>query len=292
MPRSLRHLLAIPPQEVEREAGRRLVVLPDLSTLHRHFAEAIAGEIAANNAGGKPTRLILPLGPRAQYPILADVCNDRGISWANVHIFFMDEYLDWQGRLLPVDHPLSFEGHARRYLFDRLPPELRLPDAQLRFPHPLHLEELAREIEDGGGIDTCYGGIGIHGHVAFNEPVLGLWRVSKEEFRKGNPRVIFLNPETVTMGAARWTGGDVESFPPMAVTLGMRQLLEARRIRLYCDGGLWQQAALRAALFLEPTLEYPVTLIRDHPDWQIVSDRVTVGYPAEGRSPAEASTGL
>lgn len=283
---SIEELRAMAPRGVEREAGARLVVAPDLSSLYRHFARAIAGELEANNAAGRATRLILPLGPRAQYPLLAEICNQQGIDWSHAHVFFMDEYLDWQGRPVPVDHPLSFEGHARRYLFDLLKPELRLPEAHLHFPHPFRLDDLAREIEQIGGIDTCYGGIGMHGHLAFNEPpTLGLWRVSKEEFKASNPRVVFLNPETVAMGAARWTGGDVAGFPPMAVTLGMRQLLGARRIRLYCDGGLWQQTALRAALFLEPAVEYPVSLIRDHPDWQIVADPVTVGYPpAEGTS--------
>ena len=278
MARTIKELAAMRPEDVEREAQGKLIVVPDVSGLYMHFAEAIAAELESNNACGRPTRLILPLGPKGQYPILADICNRRGISWANAHIFFMDEYLDWQGRPIPTDHPLSFVGQARELLFDKLAPGLKLPEAQLHFPHPFHLNELVEEIDRVGGIDTCYGGIGIHGHVAFNEaPIHGLWRVSVDEFKESMPRVVFLNPETVVMGAARWTGGDVANFPPMAVTLGMKQILGARRIRLYCDGGLWQQTALRAALCLEPTVEYPVTLIRDHPDWQIVADRLTVG---------------
>lgn len=293
MARTLGELRAMAPEEVEREAGDRLVVAPDLPWLYRHFAEAIAGEIQANNAAGRPTRLILPLGPRGQFPLLAEICNRRGIRWANAHVFFMDEYLDWQGRPLPVDHSLSFEGHARRHLFDRLDPELRLPEAQLHFPHPFRLEESVEEMDRIGGIDSCYGGIGIHGHLAFNEPPLGgLWRVTPEEFKASMPRVVPLNPETVAMGVARWTEGDFSRFPPMAVTLGMKQVLGARRIRLYCDGGVWQRTALRAALFLEPTVEYPCSLMRDHPDWQIVADRVTVGYPDSQGTAPEASTRL
>lgn len=279
MARALDDLATMSPGAVEREAQGKLRVLPDVPALHLHFAEAIAAELEGNNAAGMPTRLILPLGPKGQYPFLAEICNRRGISWANAHIFFMDEYLDWQGRPIPTDHPLSFVGQAREVLLGRLAPGLKLPDHQLHFPHPFHLDELVEEIDRVGGIDSCYGGVGIHGHVAFNEPPIhGLWRVGAEEFKASMPRVVFLNPETVVMGAIRWAGGNVAGFPPMAVTLGMKQILGARRIRLYCDGGLWQQTVLRAALFLEPTVEYPVTLIRDHPDWQIVADRLTVGY--------------
>ncbi len=291
MARTLWELREMAPEEVEREAGDRLTVAPDLPALYRHFAEAIAGEIQANNAAGRPTRLILPLGPRGQFPLLVEICNQRRISWANAHVFFMDEYLDWQGRPLSVDHPLSFEGHARRHLLDRLDPDLRLPETQLHFPDPFHLDELVAEMERVGGIDSCYGGVGIHGHLAFNEPPIGgLWRVTREEFKGCGPRVVALNPETIAMGVARWTDGDFSRFPTMAVTLGMKQLLGARRMRLYCDGGIWQRTALRAALFLEPTVEYPVSLIREHPDWQIVADPITVGYPAAHRP--EASTRL
>jgi glucosamine-6-phosphate deaminase len=291
--RSVKDLHGMSPEEVQRAANRQLLVLPDPASLYAHFAGSIADEIDGNNRAGKPTRLILPLGPRGQYPLLARICNERRISWASTHVFFMDEYLDWQGRPLPAGHPLSFEGHARRQMFDLLDPPLRLPESQLHFPHPFRLDELAKEIEAGGGIGSCYGGIGIHGHIAFNEPpTLGLWRVTAEAFRNSMPRVVFLNPETVTMGAARWTGGDVANFPPMAVTLGMKQLLGASRVRLYCDGGIWQRTVLRAALFLEPTIEYPVTLLRDHLDWQIVADRTTVGYPGAGERELESSTAL
>lgn len=289
----LGQVLQTSPEELEHRAGERLLVLPDPSALYHHFAESIAAEIETNNHAGRPTRLILPLGPRGQFPILARICNERRISWERTHVFFMDEYLDWQGRPIPVEHPLSFEGFARQNFFSLLDEPLRLPESQLRFPHPLKLDELAAEIDAAGGIDSCYGGIGIHGHIAFNEPpTVGLWRVSAEEFRNSMPRVVFLNPETVTMGAARWTGGDVGSFPSMAVTLGMKQLLSARRMRLYCDGGSWQRAALRAALLAEPSVEYPVSLARDHRDLLIIADRATVGYGDAGKAGGGSSAAL
>ena len=106
-------LLRLSATALRERAGGRLTVLPDADAVHRQFAEEIAGEIAANNRADRPTRLILPVGPTKQYPLLVELCNRDEITWRGVHAFFMDEYCDWQARPLPPSHPLSFEGTAR-----------------------------------------------------------------------------------------------------------------------------------------------------------------------------------
>jgi len=72
-----------------------------------HFAEVME-ELRANTTAGNPTRWILPVGPVAQYSRLIELSNRERISWRNVFTFQMDESLDWQGRPLPLVHPLSF----------------------------------------------------------------------------------------------------------------------------------------------------------------------------------------
>lgn len=265
-----------------------LTVLPDLPALFAHFARAIADEIATNNAAGRTTRLILPVGPVGQYPLLAELCNQESVSWRSVHVFLMDEYCDWQGRRIPMDHPLSFLGFARRTLFDRLRPDLALPEEQLHAPDPLHIDSISKEIANVGGIDTCYGGVGVHGHIAFNEPPISRWfKLTPAEFKASKTRLVQLAPETVVMNATRAAGGDFSALPPMAVTLGLADILAARRIRLYCQGGVWQRAALHMALFGSPhgdrvtgeDVDYPVTLLRSHPDLAMVADEATAQPP-------------
>lgn len=265
-----------------------ITILPDLPTLFAHFARAIADDIAANNAIGRPTRLILPVGPVGQYPLLAELCNRENIPWRSVHVFLMDEYCDWQGRRIPLDHPLSFEGFARRTLFAQLRPELALPDAQLHAPDPLHIDRISEQIAQVGGIDVCYGGVGIHGHIAFNEPPISRWfKLTPAEFKASKTRLVQLVPETMVMNASRAASGDFAALPPMAVTLGLADILASRRIRLYCQGGVWQRTALRMVLFGSPVgdavtgedVDYPVTLLRDHPDLAIVTDVVTAEPP-------------
>jgi glucosamine-6-phosphate deaminase len=276
----------LPAAELAAKSPIPLTILPDLPSLYSHFARAVASEIAANTRAGRPTRLILPVGPIGQYPLLVDLCNRDAIGWQEVHLFFMDEYCDWQGRRVSPEHPLSFAGFVQSTLLDRLRPELAPPATQVHFPDPLHIDRVSAEIDRLGGIDTCYGGIGIHGHIAFNEPPVSRWyKVSAAEFKASRTRLVTLAPETVVMNASRAASGNFATLPPMAVTLGMADILAARRIRLYCQGGVWQRTVLRIALFGSPDssdgedVAYPVTLLRGHPDLAVVTDANTAEPP-------------
>jgi glucosamine-6-phosphate deaminase len=273
-------ILSIPADELAQASKVSLKIVPDLESLYLHFARGIADEIKANNETGTPTRLILPVGPIGQYPLLVDICNRESISWKNVHTFNMDDYLDWQGRPLPREHPLSFEGYMRRDVFDKLNPELRIPEEQIHFPDPLDIDGISRQIEEVGGIDTCYGGIGIHGHIAFNEPPISrYYKLTPDEFRNSLTRIVSLAPETIVMNSIRATGGNPAALPPMAVTLGMKDILASRRIRLYCQGGTWQRTILRIALLGDEDVDYPVTLAQGHPDYAIITDENTAQAP-------------
>ena len=179
------------------------------------MADSMAAELRSDNFAKRPTRWILPVGPVKQYFRLTEVCNRERLSWRNADIFQMDEFLDWQGRPLPVDHPLSFEGFMRREVFDRLDPELRPLPSRVHFPNPFDPDAMAREMHAAGGIDTCYGGIGYHGHVAFNDPPVSRWfRVSAEEMRESTTRVVALGDDSIVVQSIGCAGGSSEMIPP------------------------------------------------------------------------------
>jgi glucosamine-6-phosphate deaminase len=255
----------------------KLTVVKRAADVHDRFAQAIADEIMANNSSGKPTRLILPVGPVAQYPILADICNRKRVSWKDTYVSLMDEYLDWEGRLLSDRHSLSFRGVFRRFV-NTLDEDLRLPSAQLVWPDPFDIDRCERFIADNGGVDTCYGGVGVHGHVAFNEPPISRFgKVNEDAFAASRTRVVPLSPETIVMNATRSAGGRFADFPPMAVTVGMDVILGANRVRLYCDGGYWQNEAIRQAVSGPISIDYPVTLLQRHADVTLIADQASVG---------------
>ncbi|MEO1996155.1 MAG: hypothetical protein ABGZ17_12855, partial [Planctomycetaceae bacterium] len=246
-----------------------------LNSEHRHFADSIADEIRANNSHRRSTRLILPVGPVGQYPILAEIINDENISLKACWFFMMDEHCDENGRVLDPTHPLSFRGIFQDMFLDRVRRRLRLPKRQVIFPNQQNLHTLKRKIEAGGGVDTTYGGIGIHGHIAYNEP--------EANVRESDPRLVDLNDFTRTINAVRaGTGGNLEGHPRKGLTLGMQQVLAASRVRLYCRNGIaldWANTVLRLALFGRPGDDYPVTYVQQHPDWMVVTDEDTARSP-------------
>ena len=267
--------LSWPVERVIRESPILLTVVPDAASLYESFAATVLNEIGDHNSRGEPLSIILPVGPRGQYSVLAERSNREGISWRSVRIYQMDEYLDWEGRYVPYDHPLSFRRYLREFV-ESLDPALRPPVEQVHVPDPERVNAVEEAIARFGPVATCYGGLGIHGHVAFNEPVIArLSRVTPDQFRNSRTRIVPLAPETLVMNSIRQLGGDTYALPPMAVTIGMREIGGAGRIRLYCDGGMWQRAVLRRALFEPASVEWPVTLLREHPDFQIVATEET-----------------
>ena len=211
----IRRLNALSTEEVIRRAGGRLTVVESLEALRLHFADSIAATVAANNAAGKPTALILPYGPVGQYPVLRDRIRRDGISLKTCALFFMDDYADEQGNALDAAHPLRFKGAGEAWL-RTIDPQLRPKPENLVFPNEANAAGIAASIERAGGIEVCYGGIGIHGHLAFNEPEPGV--------RDSGPRLVRLNEFTRTINAIRaGVGGDNQNLPPRACPKRMKQ---------------------------------------------------------------------
>jgi glucosamine-6-phosphate deaminase len=240
------------------------------------FARSIVDDIRERNEKGEPTRLILPVGPVEHYATAMEISNRERVSWRNVYTFNMDEFLDWQGRPIPVEHPLSFEGFMRREVFSRLNPELRIPEAHTFFPHPFRIDEISDKIASVGGIDCCYGGIGYHGHIAFNEPPLSRWhRITVDEMRQSLTRVVMLGDDSIVVQSIHSSGGNSAAIPPLAVTLGMRDILASRKIRLYCAAGERHRAIFRISVAGEVTTDFPSTLVQGHPDAEVITDAAT-----------------
>ncbi|MGH9325994.1 MAG: glucosamine-6-phosphate isomerase [Terriglobia bacterium] len=273
---TLEEILTLPADDVIQRAKMGVRLFPDIPSMIEYFARSMADEIRANDAQHMPTRWILPVGPVAQYFRLVEICNHEHISWREVYTFQMDEFLDWEGRLLPLDHPMSFQGFMRRQVFDKLDGDLRPNPAHVHFPDPFDPDEIGRQISAAGGVDTCFGGIGYHGHVAFNEPPISRWhRISVEQLRQSRTRVVILGDDSIVVQSIGSAGGSSGLIPPMAVTMGMREILRSRRIRLFLAGGERHRAVFRISLLAEPTTDYPSTLLQGHPDAIIHTDQAT-----------------
>lgn len=234
----------------------------DNETVFRKMAGQMIDEICANNEKGKKTVMICPVGPVGQYPYFVQMVNEQGISLKDVWFINMDEYLDDDKNWVPKEHPLSFRGFMDNNVYSRIRPELVMPEEQRVFPDPARPERIPELIGELGGVDIAFGGIGINGHVAFNEADGSL---TPEEFRALKTRVLEITPETRTANAIGDLNGALEDMPRYCVTIGIYEILGAKKIRLGCFRN-WHRAVVRRTAYGETSAAFPVTLLRDHPD--------------------------
>lgn len=261
------------------------VVETDIDLYYR-MAFGLYRLIEENNRLGKPTTVILPVGPVFQYRRFAWLVRERPLDLRNLLCFFMDEYVTEEGEWVPEDSPLSFRGFIRQELLKPLqspdvPPSARLAENQVRFPHPNDLAAFDSAYEERGGADACFAGIGITGHLAFNEPPSPGSGLTAEEFLDLPSRVVELAAETIAINSNTALRGAMDMIPRRAVTIGFRQIFRARKVRLYCNRP-WQSAVVRRALFDPESPAFPVTLLRRHPDVTITVTAEVAAKPAFG----------
>lgn len=260
----------IPKESLGKGARIPLIDAGTASEVFALAAREILDIIESHNANGQQSALIVPVGPVGQYPVFVDLVNKRGTDLRNTWFFNMDEYLGPDGGWIDPSHKLSFRGFMNRQVYGRIRPELLMPESQRIFPDPTDPGATDALLESLGGADACFGGIGINGHIAFNEPE----DIPAAEFRHRPTRVLDISPETLTANAIGDLGGAIEAMPRRCVTIGMRAIMGARMVRLYCFRD-WHRAVVRRAAYGEPSARFPASLLQGHPDARItVTDNV------------------
>ncbi len=226
-------------------------VIDQHDAFYQAFADDLISRIVAAREADEQLVAILPVGPVPQYAIAARIINERRISLEHVHTFNMDEYADEDGKTAPVSWAGSFQRAMWDNFLGRIDSELRPPDRQIHFPTSDEIATYSAQIEDAGGADVCYGGIGWAGHIAFWEPHLGFeFAGDLNAYRAAGARLVELHPMTVMQNALHSFGGDWSWVPPMANTIGPRDILGARHRSFWLDGDLgggysWQRFIAR-----------------------------------------------
>ena len=256
--------LKVPATDLGRGTPVRVRVLGDMASIAHDLAVAIREELLAAQRRRGAATLIVPVGPVDQFPLLARMINEERIDCRDVMLINMDEYLTPDDEFVPPDHPLSFRGYMDRAFYQLLDSGLAPRAANRVFPEPRDDGTLQRLIAQRGGVDACFGGIGINGHIAFNEPHEPGESVTVEEFARLSTRALPLSRETCTINSVT-VGGEIGVVPRRAVTVGMKEILAARRLRFYCNRP-WQSAVVRRVLHGPITAACPASLLRLHPD--------------------------
>ncbi|MGC2298241.1 MAG: hypothetical protein WA476_05515, partial [Acidobacteriaceae bacterium] len=279
--RQLLEWCKIPADKLSNHPGLRIPYreVRDSEEMGQLMAEELADVIEKNNEKGLPIRAIIPCGPKCWYTPFANLVNTRSLSLRNLAVFHMDECLDWQGQLLSAKHPYNFRSFMEKHFYGDIRPELAVPKEHRYWLSPESMTTVKTAI-DAAPIDITVGGWGQDGHVAYNQARRHPFHhPSIEEMANSTIRIQDNNIDTILSLAQRSFGAAYQFVPPMSITLGLRECLSAKKVRVYSDTGSWKQTALRVALFSEPVSEYPITLLQLHPDARITATRETARHP-------------
>ncbi len=241
-----------------------LELFADNEQLITAFADHMVTDYRAARAAGRDeVAMIVPVGPVGQYPVLADRCVAQDLSLDRLTLIIMDEYLTDNGEWIDADDPLSFRGHIAHALTNRLPSAMR---PTVLVPDPRDTGTVAETIDRLGGVDVCYAGVGITGHLAFNDPLPGV--TDPHHVANLTTRIVGLAPESRLINSVTAAGGNVARIPRMAITVGMKEILGARKLRIFMNRD-WQRAAIRRLACGPITGAFPASLAQTHPDWTL-----------------------
>jgi len=249
-----------------------------------YLAEALEYINAWRSASAdNPAGICGPIGPTEQLPLVARLVNDLDLDLRHAHFWGMDEwFLD--GREAPMDHPLSFEKADREMCFNRIRPELRMPDANLHFPKA---DVTAYEASWSGV--TCrvmQGGQGEIKHWAFNDPPRreGEWTDTPPppgDYMALGTRVVELHPVTLGQNARTSGGGNLALVPTHALTVGPRQTWQAEKVSIWQAGTHDNPFGQRLTAFMISNgladSSVPMSLLANHPNVQFNYYRFGLG---------------
>ncbi len=257
----------------------RFRIVRDSDEMGQLMAREFLELIQENNTLKSPTRAIVPCGPSCWYGPFTEMVNSKRISLRHLFVFHMDECLDWQGQPLPTNHPYNFRTFMEKHFYGGITADLAVPESQRFWLLPSTIDRVRAALEQAP-VDVTIGGWGQDGHIAYNQARRHPFsHLALDDVANSTIRVQENNLDTVLALAQRTFGAAYQFVPPMSVTLGVRECLSAKRVRVYSDTGAWKQTALRVALFSEPTPEYPMTLLQRHPDAIVTATLETARHP-------------
>ena len=266
-------------EQFEKRCPFPYTIVKDHATLNQLAARRIVDMVQGNNKAGRDSSLILPVGPLLYEP-LAQLCNVEKVDLSRLYIFMMDEYLESDGKTpIPENHPLSFKAFMRNSLIKHLDPSLGFSMDKIIFPYPNVIDEYSEGIIAMGGVDICFGGVGISGHLAFNDPPEPDETDKDIDWvRNCRTRIINVSRESTTQMACGGTHGNWAIIPRMAVTVGMKEILASKKIILTFMR-LWHAGTMRRSLFGPVTKDCPGALVQEHKNVEIMITELAVQPP-------------
>ena len=195
--------------------------------------------------------------PLGLYSELVDKCEEGVVSFKGIKSFNLDEYY-------PIEptNDQSYRYFMNENLFSKVDIDVANTDVPSGMAENAEQECIAydKKIEDAGGIDIQLLGVGINGHIGFNEP--------EDNLYVGTHRT-GLDDSTIKANARFFESE--EAVPKEALTMGMGNIMKAKKVVLLISGKA-KQDAFKKLTSGRITTECPVTLLALHNDCVVFVD--------------------
>ena len=233
-----------------------LIEAKDYNDMSRKAANIISAQVIM-----KPHAVLgLATGstPVGAYKQLVEWYNKGDLDFANVTSVNLDEY-----KGLSPENDQSYRYFMNTNLFNHV----NINKERTFVPNGLEPDSekacaaYNETIRSVGGIDLQLLGLGNNGHIGFNEP--------GEAFELGT-HCVELKPETIEANK-RFFDGNVDLVPKQAYTMGIKTIMQARKVLMVVNGA-GKAEIVKKAFFGPVTPEVPASILQMHPDFILVGD--------------------
>ncbi|UOB18403.1 glucosamine-6-phosphate deaminase [Abyssalbus ytuae] len=238
------------------------VVFEDSLAASREVAREIAALIKSKQKNNQQCILGLATGstPKGLYAELVRLHKEEGLSFKNVISFNLDEYYPMEPGSIH-----SYVYFMNELLFkhiDILPENTHIPEGTLTKEEiSAYCNAYEAHIEALGGIDLQILGIGGNGHIGFNE---------SGSLQNSRTRLVAL--DHITRVAASKGFGGLSKTPRTAITLGIKKIMEAKRVILMAWGE-GKSNIIKAATEGPVTNQVPASFLQEHRNVAFVLDK-------------------
>ena len=195
--------------------------------------------------------------PKGLYELLVDEYKQKKQVFEHIQTFNLDEYVG-----LAKDHP----GSYYYYMYERFFNPLNLDQKQVNVPNGLtpnfdeECERYEQKIAEAGGIDLQFLGIGVNGHIGFNEPGTSF---------SSRTHIVELTKSTMEVNSRFFE--TKEEMPNKAITMGIKSIMGSKEIVLLVNGE-HKAEALKQTIEGNVTEDFPASVLQKHPHVTVIAD--------------------
>ena len=252
----------------------KCLITTDVEDGSKYVANEIASLIRLKESNNEKIILGLATGstPKTLYAELVRMHKEEGLSFKNVVTFNLDEYYPIEKMALQ-----SYNNFMHRVLFNHIdiyPENINILDGEIpKEDIKAYCAAYEKKIEDAGGIDLQILGIGINGHIGFNEPGSAIF---------SKTRLVTLDYSTRLANAYEFA--NISEVPRMSITMGLSMILNSKKIILMAWGPN-KASIIHNTVEGFVTEQVPASLLQQHADCTFVIDESAASELTRNKSP-------